>query len=159
MRLRLFTFLLVCTGWLSSCAPPEKRHELSLEDFDLLTLDGQPVDIGILEGKTVFINVWATWCRPCVQEMPTIAMAMEALKGKDIIFLFASNEEVEEITAFRDRKDFPFDYIQLKNLEELSIEAIPTTFIFNSSGKKIYEEVGFRNWSTAESLTLITQAP
>ncbi len=144
---------------MTACSPAGKHLALTLDEFELYGLDGKPVDMKQLEGKVVFINVWATWCRPCIQEMPTIAEAMQKLQGKDIVFLFASNEELDEITAFRDRKQFPFNYVQLKNLERLSIEAIPATFIFNSAGNLVYGEEGFRDWSTSESLALITQQP
>ncbi len=146
--------------WLAAaCTPPDKLESVTLNDFELYTLDGKPYDVGALKGKAVFINVWATWCRPCVQEMPTIAEAMTRLKGRDILFLFASSEPLEEIIAFRDRKQFPFEYVQLKNLEELSIAAIPATFIFRPTGEQVYGEEGFRDWSTAESLAIITQEP
>lgn len=152
-------FILFVAGVMTACSPAGKHLALTLDEFELYGLDGKPVDMKQLEGKVVFINVWATWCRPCIQEMPTIAEAMQKLQGKDIVFLFASNEELDEITAFRDRKQFPFNYVQLKNLEGLSIEAIPATFIFNSAGNLVYGEEGFRDWSTSESLALITQQP
>lgn len=156
---RLLAALLVCAGSMMSCTPAENHQELTLADFEMQTLDGKPVDLAPLKGKTIFINVWATWCRPCIQEMPTIAAAMEQLQGKDVVFLFASNEEVDDIIAFSNRKKFPFNYVRLMNLEELAINAIPSTFIFSPSGEKIYGEEGFRDWSTAESLALITGNP
>lgn len=107
------------------------------------------------QGKRVFINVWATWCKPCVQEMPTIAKAMEQLEGSDVVFLFASPEETEDIAGFRDRRGFPFEYVKLLNLEALSINALPTTFIFDVDGKMLYGEEGFRDWSTPENLETI----
>ncbi len=141
------------------CSSPPKEETVKLTDFQLLTLSGEAVDTKAFQNKTVFINVWATWCRPCVQEMPTIAKAMEKLQGEDVIFLFASSEEVADIEAFRDRKTFPFDYVQLQNLEALSIEAIPATFIFSPNGDLLFGEEGFRDWSTPENLALIVQNP
>ena len=147
--------ILVCLG----CSSPSKERTIKLADFQLRTLAGETVDAKAFENKTVFINVWATWCRPCVQEMPTIAKAMEKLQGQDVIFLFASSEEVADIEEFRDRKKFPFDYVQLQNLEALSIEALPATFIFSPNGKLLFGEVGLRDWSTQGNLSLITQNP
>ncbi len=144
--------------WLG-CSSPPKGRILKLTDFQLLTLAGETVDAKAFENKTVFINVWATWCRPCVQEMPTIAKAMEKLQGKNVIFLFASSEEVADIEAFRDRKNFPFDYVQLQNLEALSIEALPTTFIFSPNGELVFGEEGLRDWSTPDNIARIAQNP
>ncbi|MBL7847327.1 MAG: TlpA family protein disulfide reductase [Cyclobacteriaceae bacterium] len=145
-------FLLFVFG----CASPSKESGMKLSRFDLVTLSGEAIDMSQYEGKTVFINVWATWCKPCVQEMPTIALAMEKLKDRQVVFLFASNEDVEDIAGFRDNRKFPFDYVRLKNLEALPIDALPATFIFDPQGKLIYGEEGFRDWSTAENLLLIT---
>ncbi len=142
---------------IAGCAAPSKEKAISLNSFQLTTLNGESIDMNAYAGKTVFINVWATWCKPCVQEMPTIVNAMEQLKGQNVVFLFASNEEVEEIEAFRNRRGFPFDYVQLKNLEALPIEALPATFIFTPDGKLAFGEEGFRDWSAAENLALITQ--
>lgn len=91
-----------------SCSTPAARRVV-LDSFQLKTLQGEAIDMNAYRGKTVFINVWASWCRPCVQEMPTIASAMEKVKDEDIIFLFASSEELEEIAAFRDHRAFPFN--------------------------------------------------
>jgi len=151
--LSTFLFILIIVG----CTAPSKEVAVARDSFQLTTLAGEPIDMKVYEGKTVFISVWATWCKPCVQEMPTIAKAMEQLQGQNVVFLFASNEEVAEIETFRDRRRFPFDYVQLKNLEALPIEALPATFIFSPEGKLIFGEEGFRDWSTAENLALITQ--
>ncbi len=90
--------------------------------------------------------------------MPTIVKAQEALKDENVVFLFPSNESVELITGFKERRSFDFEYLQVTNLEALNIQALPTTMIFNVKGERIFSEAGFRDWSTSENLTLITEA-
>lgn len=144
---------------LVGCSAPS-RWQHTLNSFQLKTLQGDPVDLSAYKGKTVFLNVWATWCKPCIQEMPSIAAAMTKLSDRDdIVFLLASSEEPEDIVRFQNRKSFPFTYVQLLNLEALEIRAIPATFIFDSSGEMVFGEEGFRDWSTTENLNLITQIP
>lgn len=145
---------LIALALVFSCSTGEKKTA-RLADFRILTLDGEAIDMGKYQGKRVFINVWATWCRPCVQEMPTIAEAMKQLQGENVVFLFASPEEPEEIIGFRNRRDFPFEYVRLTNLESLSIEALPTTFIFDGKGNMEFGEEGFRDWSTPDNLAII----
>ena len=108
------------------------------------------------KNKIVFINFWATWCKPCIQEMPTIAKAMEQLKDEDVVFLFPSNESVDLIQGFKERRSFDFNYVQAQNMEALNIMALPTTFIFDKSGKLQFSEAGFRDWSKPENIFLIT---
>jgi len=133
---------------------PKEVTEITLDKIQLQTLSGEPVDLKQYKNKTVFINFWATWCKPCIQEMPTIAKAQEQLK--DVVFLFPSNETVDLIEGFKKRKSFDFNYVQSQNMEALNIMALPTTFIFDSSGKLKFSEAGFRDWSTEENLAIIT---
>ena len=73
MRRYLIFILFVVIG----CTSRSEKNSFRLGDFKMKSLDGKSLDMSSLEGKTVFINVWATWCKPCIQEMPTIAKAME----------------------------------------------------------------------------------
>lgn len=127
-----------------------------LEKIQLQTLDGNSIDMSDYKGKTVFVNFWATWCKPCIREMPTIAQAQKQLKDKNVVFLFPSNESADLITDFKEKRDFDFNYVQVKNMEALNIQALPTTMIFNHEGKMIFSEMGFRDWSTPENLAVIT---
>ncbi len=130
--------------------------QTDLDKVELKTLDGATIDMSDSKGKTVFINFWATWCKPCIQEMPTIAKAMEQLKDEDVIFLFPSNETVDLIEGFKERRSFDFNYVQVQNLEALNIMALPTTSIYNQDGMLIFSEAGFKDWSTPENLFLIS---
>lgn len=127
-----------------------------LDKISLQTLEGQPINMDDFKGKRVFVNFWATWCKPCIQEMPTIAKAQESVGSENVVFLFPSNESTDLILEFKERRNFDFNYVQAQNLEALNIQALPTTMIFNESGKLIFSEMGFRDWSTSENLTLIS---
>lgn len=142
---------------LAGCGKPgEKTADgIDITKVKLTELDGQPIDFSRYEGKVVFINFWATWCRPCIQEMPTIQSAQEILKNENIVFLMASNEDREEIESFAQRKSFQFHYARLDNLEALNIQALPTTFIFDKHGKLAFSEAGFRQWDAPENMNLI----
>ena len=146
------SILIILAVLLQNC----KKNQSDLDKIELQTLDGTPIDMDDFKNKTVFINFWATWCKPCIQEMPTIAKAQEVLKDKNVVFLFPSNESVDLIEGFKERNSFDFNYVQSKNLEALNIVALPTTFIFNPKGELIFSEAGFRDWSTEENLALIT---
>lgn len=141
-------FLVACSG-----------NDSDLEKIELQTLDRTRIDMSEFKGKTVFVNFWATWCKPCIQEMPTISNAQKQLKDEDVIFIFPSNESIDLIQGFKEKKSFDFNYVQVLNLEALNIQALPTTFIFNTKGELIFSEAGFRDWSTPENISLITGKP
>jgi thiol-disulfide isomerase/thioredoxin len=148
--------LLIFTGCSSGSKKEVKENEMVLGDVKLSSLAGEPIDMNEFKNKTVFINFWATWCKPCIQEMPTIASVQEKLKDKEVIFLLASNEENGRIEKFMQGHAYNFRYVQLKNMEELRIQALPTTFIFNPDGKLKFSETGFRIWDEPSNIELIT---
>ncbi len=130
--------------------------QTDLDKISLQTLEGQTINMDEFKGKRVFVNFWATWCKPCIQEMPTIAKAQELVGSENVVFLFPSNESADLILEFKERRNFDFNYVQVQNFEALNIQALPTTMIFNESGDLIFSEMGFRDWSTPENLTLIS---
>lgn len=140
----------LCLILIGGCQPASS----DLGKIELAELDGTPIDLSQYKGKIVFINFWATWCKPCILEMPTIEKAKQ-LAHQDIVFLFASDEGVDEIRSFQKRRSYDFHYVQAQNLEALAIQALPTTFIFDRNGELVFSEPGYRDWSTPENLELI----
>ncbi len=136
----------------------EVKEKSELDKVKLTELDGTPIDLNQYKGKTIFLNFWATWCKPCIQEMPSIANAMKKVNKDEVVFLFASTEEADEIKSFRERMPFPFHYVKVNNFETLDIMTIPTTFIFNSKGKRVFNEMGYRKWDSKQNISIITNS-
>lgn len=150
-----FVFLLMII--LSGCAPVRKEsNALNLEDIRLTDLSGNAVDVSQYKGKAVLVNFWATWCKPCLQEMPSLAVAQNQFKDQPIVFMFASNETLEQINRFKNKQKFEFNYLHLGNQEALNIQALPTTFIFDKTGELKFSEIGFRDWASPASIEIIT---
>ena len=129
--------------------------QTTIDKVKLISLNGQPVDMKQYKGKTILINFWATWCKPCLEEMPSIKKAKEIMKNENIEFLFASNETAGEIEVFNKEHDYGFNYVIAGNLEELNIMGLPTTFIFNTDGKLVFSEMGYRKWDDKTNIDLI----
>ncbi len=136
-------------------AVPITSTKSGLDNIALYTMNNDPIDPQQFKGKTVFINFWATWCKPCIKEMPSIQKAKEILKDEEIVFLFATNDDAEAVATFKEENPFDFNYVQVKNLEDLNVQALPTTFIFDPGGALQFSEAGFRKWDDKESLDLI----
>jgi len=130
----------------------EIKTRIKLKD-----LNGQPISLNKYRGKIIFINFWATWCAPCIKEMPSIEKAKNILKDSDIEFLIASNESVEQIQSFIAKRNLDLHYVQLENLEELNIPALPTTYIINLAGELVFSETGYREWDQAANIELLTK--
>ena len=150
---------LIVLSILLSCSrkPNDQAAENSIEKLKLKDLNDQPIDIEQYQRKVVFINFWATWCRPCIEEMPSIDRARAKLQNENIEFLVASNEEPDRIQSFIKNHNFELNYVKLDNLEELKIQALPTTFIFDQKGKLVFSETGYRQWDDPENIEMITK--
>jgi thiol-disulfide isomerase/thioredoxin len=156
MRRSLFILFLIALAGCSS-QKTEDQSAMVASQIKLTNLDGKEVDLTDFEGKTIFVNFWATWCRPCIQEMPSIAALQTQLAGKNIEFFFASDEEVDKIQKFMESRKMSLNFVRVENPESLGIQALPTTFIFDGEGNMVFSEVGFRKWDEPATVAMITK--
>lgn len=151
-------FLIFCIA-LVGCSSQRTGEQSTIiaSQIKLTDLEGKEVDLAEFEGKTIFVNFWATWCRPCIQEMPSIAALQKQLAGKNIEFFFASDEEVDRIQKFITSRKMTLNFVRVENPESLVIQALPTTFIFDGEGNLVFSEIGFRKWDEPATVEMITK--
>ncbi|WP_299759437.1 TlpA disulfide reductase family protein [uncultured Pontibacter sp.] len=122
--------------------------------FKMVDLDGKQVSFESLKGKVVFMNIWATWCPPCVAEMPNIQKLYEKVGSDKIAFVMLSVDEggMEKVKKFIDKKGFTFPvYMPASQLpREFYSNAIPTTFILSPEGKIVAKQEGMADYDTKE---------
>ncbi len=153
--LAFILMLVACTS-----TPKDQVESTSSDPVDSLIklkdLDGNPIDLSKYEGKALFVNFWATWCAPCIKEMPSLEKMQESFSSEDpVVFIYASNEPLKKINKFADQKPWNLNYAQLDmSLEELSVYALPTTIIFKD-GKVAWTETGSKVWDSEESISEI----
>ena len=75
-------------------------------------LEGNPIEISDYKGKRVLLNYWATWCRPCIEEMPDMEKAQTILEKDNYVFLFASDQSIDKINKFKEARGFRIYKIQ-----------------------------------------------
>lgn len=149
--------MLGCKGKPSEQAAAPEIEESITTKIKINNLNNEVIALSQYHGKTVFINFWATWCGPCIKEMPSIERAKNILKDRNIAFLVASNESIEQIQDFATKRNLDLQYVQLQNLEELNIPALPTTYIINPAGELVFSETGYREWDEAANIELLTK--
>jgi thiol-disulfide isomerase/thioredoxin len=150
--------LLLLISLFTGCNDHQDRtQQLTAAEIELTTLSGEPIDLSVYKGKAIFINFWATWCKPCVQEMPSLQRLSETLGNESIVFLFASEESAEEIETFRLAKNFSMNFLRTGSLTDLNITGLPTTFILNKEGRLIFSEMGAREWDSESSINLVKE--
>ena len=153
-------FLVILTGSTGAVvlpvqSPPQvepvQKPGLSdrLRRIKLTDLDGQSLTLADFSGKPVFLNFWATWCTPCIQEMSSIEQIYRRY-GDEVVFLAASHEELEVLRAFRDHHQFTFPIVRLDvDYIDAFVITLPTTLLIDATGELRYEEEGMRVWHSA----------
>ncbi|TYB79604.1 TlpA family protein disulfide reductase [Bizionia myxarmorum] len=128
----------------------DKRETLkTYENWNLVDSKGNPFDFKQAEGKVVFINFWATWCPPCIAEMPSINELYADYKD-DVIFLLVSNEKAETIKGFRSKNNYNFEFYQSINNAptQLQSNSIPQTYLIDKKGSIVMNKSGAANWNS-----------
>ena len=124
-----------------------------VENIKLVDLDNNPVDLRILTGKKIFLNFWATWCKPCIKEMPSIERASKLLADDDFIFLLASDESIGHIKRFQATKEFDLKFIRVETpFPDIGILSLPTTLIIDQNGRISMNQTGALEWDSPEVL-------
>ncbi len=125
-------------------------------------LSNQPVPFSRFKGKTVFLNIWATWCGPCVAEMPSIARlaANSGLQGKNIEFVCVSvDDSVDKVVQFVSGKNWPMTVLHARSMPRVyETEGIPATFIITPDGRIAAAEVGSNDWDKPEVVAFLEKA-
>jgi thiol-disulfide isomerase/thioredoxin len=127
-------------------------------DFDyqgvFTTVSGEQVRLYDYRGKTLFINLWATWCPPCRAEMPHIEALYKKVKEEDNLefLMIALDEDFEKSKKYIGQKHFSFPVFHASHGLNASLQSqsIPTTLVINPSGEIVFYHEGMSNFNTKE---------
>ena len=155
-------------GVTASAAPSAsfaKKLQLATEptpapDYTFYNSAGKAMKIADLKGKVVVMNIWATWCAPCVAEMPTLARLQAAYAGKDVEVVAVSIDSETSATKARlfiaghDPLKFYHDR-EMKLPFKINAPGAPTTVIYGRDGLEKARVAGEADWSGPEARALI----
>jgi len=132
------------------------QKELTNYNWQLKGLNTQNIDFNTLQDKVVFINFWATWCPPCVAEMPSMQKVYDDYKDK-VAFLFVTNENWGKVSKFYKKNGYDLPtYNQLTKSPTLfESSSIPITFVVNKKGKIVIRKTGAANWNSKKTRKLL----
>lgn len=124
-------------------------------DFSVRDLEGNIIDVNDLKGKVIFLNLWATWCRPCRVEMPSIQRLYNSVDQHRIAFVILSLDQPgsqSKVGRFARNNGFTFPvYLPEGPLPRLlRVPTIPTTFIVGPDGMIKSRKAGLANYDTEE---------
>jgi peroxiredoxin len=130
-------------------------------DFTFLDLKGEQVSLSDYYGKkAVFVNIWATWCTSCKQELPTVQKMYEKLKGDDFEVLAVSIDALGKKAVVPFMKDFGLTFPALLDttgsIQPLyGTTGVPESFIVDKQGRIAFVEIGPGDWRKPDKQSLI----
>ncbi len=156
LALMLFAAIAIAGGDLMDKIPSSDAS-----DFTLMSAHGDDISLSDYDGKFVLLNFWATWCPPCVREMPALNDLHNKLNGSHSFEVVGVHVGPALATVKQFLKDRPvdFDIVIDKNMSLSSwpVAGLPTTFLISPSGKLIYQATGEREWASDEMVQFIQE--
>lgn len=136
------------------------NQKLSLNN--LLKLSGQSTN-------KLLINFWATWCEPCIEEIPTLGLLAEQMKKSDLgqslplLITISVDENLESVRKFEKTLDRPLPFLVLHDPDgafsrKLGITKFPETFLVDSNGSALQKWIGPQDWLSLEVLQLLKKS-
>jgi thiol-disulfide isomerase/thioredoxin len=143
------TFFIRMISFAPSIEEVDNRKGVAYDNWFLTGLNTSPKGVNELDGKVVFVNLWATWCPPCIAEMPSMKKLYEDYKDK-VVFLFITRENWEVVSRFYMRRGYDFPTYNSNNgmPQELFSKSIPATYIIDTQGKIVINKKGAANWNS-----------
>ncbi len=148
--------------WLQSAKYEPLTVGKEAPDFSLPNLDEQTVRLSDYRGKVVFLNFWATWCKPCREEMPSMEVLYKNFDRNGLVVLDVS---IDRVTT---KKDIP-PFIKSMNLtfpvlvdswgqtdKRYKLMGVPETYIIDQHGVLREKVIGPRDWTVLDNLQTIT---
>lgn len=137
---------------------PEKRETIDSYNWLLADMEGQRHNFRETEGKVAIVNLWATWCPPCIAEMPSFQKLYEQY-GDKVNFYFVSTEEEGKLKQFLEKKNYNLPVYQPLTMapQKLQSRSLPTTYVISRSGKIAVNKKGTANWNDSGFKELLDQ--
>lgn len=126
-------------------------------EFSLADLHGNAVRLANLKGRVVFVNVWATWCEPCRQEMPSMQALYEKIGGRDFEMLAVSADQSGRDVVERFVKTYALTFPvlpdpELQVADRYQVTGYPETFVIDRNGTVVAHELGPRRWDAPDAV-------
>jgi peroxiredoxin len=154
-----------CFIFFVACGKSQERVSYTkvgdtVPSFSLATLEGTTFHTEAMKGKVVLLNFWATWCAPCLIEMPKLESEIwQKYKGLDFAMIAIAREQgYQEIKAFQEKHKFTFPMGPDPNraiYSKFSNAGIPRNYLINRKGQIIYQSMGFTPKDFEELIALL----
>ncbi len=142
--------------------PTASTQGISVEnDIKFKNEQGEIVTLSSLKGKIVFINFWATWCPPCVGEMPSINKLYEKHRNnKDVVFIMIDvDANLQKASSFMQQRKYNMPLYEMASgvNEQLFSGVLPTTFVLDKKGRISFKGEGAANYNSKKFVNFMEE--
>ena len=152
--------VLIARLFSTNASEMQTRLQKTIESYEwqLVDANGTDFDFTTAMGKVVLLNFWATWCPPCVAEMPSLQALYNAY-GSEVVFLFVTNDDPKKVAEFVRKKDYslPVYFAKTDPPSLLSSKYLPTTYIIDRGGKLKVVQTGASDWNSEQTRKLLDE--
>jgi len=132
------------------------------KDFVLPDINENEVRLKDFRGNVVVLNIWAMWCGPCREEMPSIERLYQEFKGRNFVVLTVSVDTADTrlVKDFVDKHGYTFPVLhdsRASIMKRFGVRFLPVTFLIDGGGKVIGKAVGPRDWGQARVMRLLEE--
>jgi len=120
---------------------------------DLKTLDGQPFSLSEFHSKTLLVNYWATWCKPCKEELPSIGELYKNVHGQGLEIVAVTSEKPAVVREYLKGKNLPFTFVlDPKDTigKRFKLTIVPSTLVIDDTGKLALRYSGQFDWNDVD---------
>ena len=145
----------------------DRSHKGSaLPDFTLKNPAGQELQLASLKGKPLLINLWATWCAPCVAELPQLDKIAADMPGLKVLTVNQDMEKLDKVAPFLSSHGAAPGTTRLEpwlNPDnsltfQFGADTLPATILYDAAGREVWRTIGGRDWTSADTAALLAEA-
>ena len=129
----------------------DEAKQEQLEDYNWKLQDqvGNNYNFNDAKGQVVMVNFWATWCPPCIAEMPSIMELYNDYKD-DVVFMLVTSEDREKVIKFMSKNNYNFVFYNSLTTPPKTLQStsIPQTYLIDKHGKIVIDKNGAANWNS-----------
>lgn len=145
--------------------PDDVANRTPVQDFSVTDASGAKKKLSDFKGNVVILSFWASWCTPCLVELPTFAAIQKRFEARGLKIVAVNvDDDTEEGKAFaRDfwtKKSFPFPNFfdpQKTVAQQFEVDMLPSNFVIDREGRLVFSGFGANDWNSGETIEFIEQ--
>ncbi len=156
MKRFLLILLIAAAGCTAGNSGEDVASDNIRADFHLIDKNGEEFSLENESENYLFVNFWATWCKPCIAELPSIDALQDSLRASPVTFLLVTNESPDKTRDFLEKRNIDIPGYHMQDaVEAFGLIGFPTTMLISPDGNVLLKVEGADEWNETENVNKI----